>query len=294
MIYRRIMLSLAVGSACTSCGHYTYDNARVRALQAASLDGLPMTPIAGYSIDDFFGPRTVLILPETSVLVQGDGANQDENVVVDLGGRAAPISEDGYYLTAHHVVSDSTPMMALPPQEKAERVGRFSFATEEAQFSRGRVVKSFLPADLALIKFNRPPQAYFKTLLTNHLEGLPVFTGSTIGFTMSEGKVGNGRFRAAGVILRIEPIAGIGSGRRIFTSIVARGGMSGAPVADAEGNLAGILVAGKWSGITRRYNETTLDIVPVQMILKAIEEDRRIQGIDQTHGEQGPARTGFK
>ena len=280
MIYSRITLSLAIVCACTSCSHYTYDNPRVRELQAASLVGLPMTPIAGFAIDDFFGTRTALILPETSALVQGDVPNQHGNVVVDLGGRATPISEDGYYLTANHLVSDATPVMPLPPAEVAERVGRFSFAKDEARFSHGRVVKSFLPADLAMIKFDRRPQAYFKTLLPTHLPGLAVFTGSTIGFTMSEGKIGNGPFMAAGIILRIEPIAGNGSGHRFFTSIVARGGMSGAPVADTEGNLVGILVGGKWSNITRRYQETTVEIVPVHQLLEAIAEDRRMTGIE--------------
>lgn len=288
MIYSRLTLSLAIVSACTSCRHYSYDNPVVRELHAASLIGLPSTPVADFSLDDFFGPRTALILPETSALVQGVARNQHGDVVLDLGGRAAPVSEDGYYLTAYHLVRDATPVMPLPPQETTERVGRFTFTKDEARFSHGRVVTSFPPTDLAIIKFNRRPQAYFKTLQTTHSPGLPVFTGSTIGFTMSEGKVGNGPFMASGIILRTEPIAKTESGQRIFTSIVARGGMSGAPVADTEGNLIGILVGGKWSSITGRYKETTIEIVPVHQILAAINEDRRMQGIEP----DGPANPG--
>jgi hypothetical protein len=232
-------------------------------------------------MDDFFGPRTVLILPETSVLVQGIDSNREEDIVVDLGGRATPVSVDGYYLTAYHLVRDATPVMPLPPQKRNEQVGRFTFAEDEAQFLYGRVVKHFLPADLAIIKFNLLPQAYFNTLTSNYIRGRAVFTGSTIGYTMSgEAKAGNGPFRAAGIIQRTEPIAGTGSSQRIYTSIVARGGMSGAPVADREGNLVGIIVGGNWSSITQRYRETTLEIVPVNQILEAIMEDRLVLGIE--------------
>jgi len=52
--------------------------------------------------------------------VHGDVPNQRGNVVVNLGGRSTPIFEDGYYLTANHLVSDATPLMPLPPAEEAE------------------------------------------------------------------------------------------------------------------------------------------------------------------------------
>lgn len=281
MIRRRLTLVLIVVCIVTGCRHYAYDNSRVRELQAASLVGLPITPIAGLSLDDFFGSRTVLILPKTSVLVQDDTPLGHKEMVVDLGGRATPISEDGYYLTAYHLVRGTIPVMPLPPNGDTGRRGRFTFPKNDANFSFGRVVQNFLPADLALIKFNRKTQVYFNAVSKHLLPGLAVFTGSSIGFTMEdmedmeEGNVGNGPFKASGVILKVEPIAKMHSAQRITTSIVARGGMSGAPVADSAGNLVGILVGGSWSSVTHQYKSTTVEIVPIHQIVAAIEQDRQ-------------------
>lgn len=267
--------SLVLLCVFASCKTYNYqnDNPGIRALQAESLAESTSSRIGGLSLDDFFGPRTGLILPNTSAFVRGKSLRPGQ--VYTVGGRAAAISEDGYYLTAYHVVDGAVPAMFLPPSSKTRNGVGVSGTIRDPVFSHGDVIKHFCPADVALVKFDHRPKAHFEEILSNPKPGLEVFTGATDGITVGEERIGNGPFKSRGVILEIEDLEQGTSGHRIVTSIVARGGMSGAPVVDLNGSLVGILVGGKSSKLTKRFISSDCEIVPATEILRAIEMDRQ-------------------
>jgi hypothetical protein len=78
-------------ASCHGLGILGYDNPEVRNLQKESLAGFPKRPIQGETIQDYCEDRVAQIAP-----AKGEEAR---------GGRAAALTNDGYYLTAWHVVS---------------------------------------------------------------------------------------------------------------------------------------------------------------------------------------------
>ena len=84
---------MAVSIACTSCGSLDkrrFDHPEARELQKDSISRFPERPIQGEGIREFFNDKVGLI------------AGSDPRIP---SGRAVPVSKDGYYLTAWHVVS---------------------------------------------------------------------------------------------------------------------------------------------------------------------------------------------
>ncbi|RYD66125.1 MAG: serine protease [Verrucomicrobiaceae bacterium] len=227
--------------ALTGCGigglrDRREDNGKVRALQEASVSRYGERPIAGQSIDGFFKDKVGLIAVEGGSLPVG---------------RAVPISSDGYYLTALHVVAESD-----------FRLSNSSYSGGRMQVSMhpGRVVWNDRLADLAIVKFEFRPASIFKTQGFSLRKGDAVFTGANgrnsgalvipprpdgsyhLGDVIRKG-TGNGRFRTAGAVTYLSNLNGEPSRMIYKSTLVGRGGMSGGPVVNRKGCLVGIVTS---------------------------------------------------
>lgn len=239
----RVALLLLSSSVLVGCGVSGFsnrrdDNPQVRALQAASVSRYGARPIDGESVDGFFRNKVGLIAVKGGMLPVG---------------RATPISSDGYYLTAWHVV------------EKSDF--RLSNSVSSANPLRvveypGRVVWQDSSADLAIVKFGYRPSARFNAQQSPLGEGEAVFSGASglnsgTRFTrlnvsgrydlndLIRTAFGNGDFRTAGKITSFR-VLDKGSLRWIYEStLVGRGGMSGAPVVSSKGHLVGVVTGGR-------------------------------------------------
>lgn len=230
-----------------SCGGLTgfhQDTPEARAEQAASVAGFPEKPIRGESIDDFFAGKVAMIGPPTN-----------------LGsGRAVPVTDDGYFLTADHVVRNQQPFL-FP--------GFFS--------NEGRIVWRDPDLDLALIKFPSDRYQSFAFADKPASIGTSVFSGASGGYsvgTAGEG-TGNGSYATAGHVTRVGfPKPG---GMSYRSTMVARGGMSGGPVVDEEGRLLGIVTELNYFlrpefGFAR---STTFTMIRRDELQRIISEDRK-------------------
>lgn len=244
MIHRlclvRSALWLALSAVLASCGvdglrDRRWDNERVRALQEASVSRYGERPIAGQSIDEFFRNKVGLIAIEGGELPVG---------------RVVPISKDGYYLTAWHVVVDARFRLS-----ETHLVGNRIQVDERP----GRVVWHDPTADLAIVKFEVRPSTLFE-IRTPLEKGEAVFSGAngrntgtlitkpnaTGTYDLEESlktAIGNGPFRTAGEVTSLTALEGQPSRVIYQSTLIGRGGMSGGPVVDRAGRLVGILTA---------------------------------------------------
>ncbi|RYD23095.1 MAG: serine protease [Verrucomicrobiaceae bacterium] len=240
--HARTRFSLLAGLVVlsTGCGeqalkNWRYDNLSTRKLQAASIVGLPERPIAGKTFSEFFKDKVVLI-----------GA---PGVPVPLG-RGAPVAEDGYVLTAWHVVDRGSFLWSdtvlLKPLPKKSGPFKSSDYFRETKYP-GRVVWHDEDVDLAIVKFDHRPSAILKAAKSPVERGTAVFSGAAglnggvlVGNSLDEG-IGNGPFKTAGRVTKVRKDDGA-IRRFIYQStLVARGGMSGSGVVDEKGRLVGIV-----------------------------------------------------
>jgi S1-C subfamily serine protease len=227
-------------ASCSDLSMLRYDNPEIREYQKQSLAEFPEKPIQGQSINDFFEDRVVQIIP-----------GEDQEI---SGGRGAALTRDGYYLTAWHVVADGDffipELVQLRPIPKEITVwgpGESPFRTD---YHPGRVVWHDEEADLAVVKFDFESKGILEPVVGELPEGEALFCGHSkgAGKIASGGSlsdmVGNGSFETAGRIVKVRPQ----SKERPFitydTSLVGRGGMSGAPAVTQNGRLAGIVSKG--------------------------------------------------
>lgn len=273
MIHRlcsvRSALWLALSAVLGSCGvdglrDRRWDNERVRALQEASVSRYGERPIAGQSIDEFFRNKVGLIAIEGGVLPVG---------------RVVPISKDGYYLTAWHVVADARFRLS-----ETHLVGNRIRVDEYP----GRVVWHDTTADLAIVKFGGRPSAFFKaqaplqkgeavfsgangrnagTLVTN-----PNATGTYDLEESLKAAAGNGPFRTAGEVTSLTTLDGQPPRAIYQSTLIGRGGMSGGPVVNRAGHLVGIVTGGqakRFSGV-----KTSFSMIDAGALDAIVREDR--------------------
>jgi S1-C subfamily serine protease len=229
--------------ALTSCRlgelrHRHEDNERVRALQEASLSRYGEKPVAGQSIGAFFKDKVGLIVIKGGSLPVG---------------RAVPVSRDGYYLTAWHGVADVDFRLS-----DSALLGNRLRVDEYP----GRVVWHDSSTDLAIVKFGFRPSAVFRAQGTPLGKGEAVFSGANgrnggalvtapnesgiydLSEVLKKG-IGNGPFRTAGEVTGLQTIEGEPARMIYESTLVGRGGMSGAPVVDRKGDLVGIVTGGR-------------------------------------------------
>jgi S1-C subfamily serine protease len=256
--------------ALTNCGvgglrHRHEDNEQVRALQEASVARYGERPIAGQSIDGFSKNKVGLIAVEGGEFPVG---------------RAVPISEDGYYLTAWHVVADAKfQLKETTVDGKRIRVDHYP----------GKIVWHNAPADLAIVKFGFRPSAFFKAQVAPLEEGEAVFSGangrnsgtlltkknSTGIYDLGESlrtATGNGSFRTAGEITGVGALDGQPSRIIYESTLIGRRGMSGGPVVNRTGHLVGIITgmqAKLFSG-----TKTSFSMIDAKALFAIVEADR--------------------
>ena len=139
------------------------------------------------------------------------------------GGSATPISPDGYYLTADHVLARMAGRNVFLLHGRGGRLVPLS----------ARVVWRSESADLALLHIPAKTPNYYKW--TPPERWLPIGTGVihggiATGFKSDAGKLGTA----------IPPEGGLSGTRRFKIDIPLQPGDSGGPVVDAYGNLVGI------------------------------------------------------
>ena len=267
-------LALALsGCGITDLSRWRYDNRDVRAAQESSLPRFGDHPIEGMGIKQFFKDKVGLITIKGNPIPMG---------------RAAPISSDGYYLTAWHVVAERGFMLSDRIQLKPyPKKGGFSsadyFRVDEYP---GRVVWHDRSADLAVVKFKFNPPAVLKSSGPPLENGTAVFSGAS-GLNSGtllipqkrDGSVelgdgsGNGPFQTAG---RITGVRKINHGCMSYEStLISRGGMSGAPVVDGDGRLVGIIAALQPQLFARPA--TRFSMIEPMALEALISEDRKRQ-----------------
>lgn len=175
------------------------------------------------------------------------------------GGRAGAVTADGYFLTAYHVVQDvlfyleKTEMIRNPPMEgfPTSQMNKY-FSTKRYP---GRLVWQNSDLDLAILKFsvtNWPSFTDFKVppdqgdlVIAADDEGYGFIVANDEGQTDAGNMIGNGDFMAAGLIREGVKKDSESSSAVFSTTLVARGGMSGAPVVTDSQELCGIIVRGE-------------------------------------------------
>lgn len=189
------------------------------------------------------------------------------------GGAGAPISDDGYILTAFHCV-DKPSIWAFFTTTENE-------ISTSSSMARCRIVFADKDADFAIVK--APTQTpYFLNLRKEPLvKGEVLLAGSTINHH------GGGKFlwsrRSTGQ-----------TGRdfiSITTSIPMKSGDSGSAVVDNQGRLCGVVTSamrGRWiSNSAPRSDAVMLKIETIQQI---IEEDRRVDQTSAAHNSLAQIR----
>lgn len=278
---RSFALSAALCGLCVACGSLSieqtrYDNPRVRALQSRSLHGIGAHPIAGQSLDAFFSHR-VGLLEATNT----SGAT----------GRAAPISPDGYYLTAAHVVASEPFFLAtfewiqpIPPGVSVLRAEEHF----EVHSLPGRLVWQSPDADLAVVHFPHRPHAYFSEFQQTPEIGSWAFSASDRGKILRDDRghrIGNGPYRTAGAVLKLEDADPHDAWRIYETTLVGRGGMSGGPVVDADGALLGVTTTVQlyWHWERRKRTRMSFALPNPERIAAVIERDRHRRSVASPH-----------
>lgn len=270
-------LALAAGllvvSGCSDVGlrNWRYDNQTTRKLQARSIVGLPERPINGEEFGEFFKDKVVLI---------GEPGNP-----VPLG-RSVPVTADGYMLTAWHVVDDGnfhwSDTVKLKPFPKKSGPFKRSDYLRENKY-QGRVVWRDEDVDLAIVKFDHRPAAFLKAAEPPVQTGTTVFSGAeglnggvlvATSERFSEG-IGNGPFKTAGKVTKVREKGGEIRRFIYHSTLVARGGMSGAPVVDDKGRLVGIVTRIHASLFS--HPVTSFSMVDPEFLEKTIRQDRKVR-----------------
>ncbi|MGJ8726616.1 MAG: S1 family peptidase [Roseibacillus sp.] len=224
--------------ACTNFEEWNHDAPHIRDLQKQSMEGVAARPIAGQSIEEFFLDKVGLIASAKGGLPSG---------------RAVPISSDGYFLTAWHVVDEGefhlSDFVQLKPFPKE------GVAFESKEYYRvdkhlGRAVWKDEKNDLAIVKFDYSPRQVFRLAGGQSAIGSQVFSaalGTNSGSLVVSGEagvsdgVGNGPYQTAGTIFAVKAARGSRPASVYRSSLVARGGMSGGAVVNGDGLLVGVL-----------------------------------------------------
>ena len=269
-----ILLLIWLPPFLTGCRHYKYDTPQIRQMQANSLKAVGQRNIAGQSLSTFFQSRVRLLIcfKKNEPPLFEPQAGQP----INLGGRASAISPDGYFITAHHVLSDGIPYLAMPP-EKVSNASKIN----EIRWLPGRVVTTFEPADIALLKFDLQMDHWFNLTTKEFKKGRHVFTGANDGIVFGKDKVGNGPFLVFGKIIKVSPLQDHADYHKISSDMVSRGGMSGAPLVDTEGDMLGVLVEGTYRQVIRTFLSSEFHSIPAAIIENTISVDRKKQEMEQ-------------
>lgn len=258
-----------------------YSNPEINRLQLKSLHGLSGTPIQNKSIAEFFHGNVGFIISD-----HGD----PESVLgrrnwdwIKGSGRGTPISEDGYFLTAAHVVDDETPYLFKHTRKKEIPKGVTIFTNAQDHFQKdafmGRVVWSNQEIDLAIVKFkNFTTKDFIDSWPSEPRKNELVIAGSTEGHLLvleNNQLIGNGAYQTAGKVTSFKKVIENIPIYQVHTTLVGRAGMSGGPAVYSDGSLAGIIIEMQTTfGFTGFKVGTALIAPPKNFIYDMINKDR--------------------
>ena len=252
---------LAVG--CRSpLGHFGYDNDKVRRLQVEETQRHIADEVEWERLRSSIGARVVQIVTQD----EGDATNSPS--ARKPSGRAAAIAPDGYFLTAYHVVDsdrfyyyETRATKDADPDSVIYQDSRVTIRKSGGAgrtLHPGRIVWSDKALDLAIVKFPVAPKRIFPMNEARWDAGELAYSAddqgwwtikpgskqevSTDSLLAKRGLSGNGNFAAAGRVLGLRDVSRGEPGWLIYSTMVARGGMSGSPLVNGEGELGGILV----------------------------------------------------
>ncbi|MEM6911113.1 MAG: serine protease [Verrucomicrobiota bacterium] len=274
----RACLRLSVCVLLTACvsplEDRRFDNHLVRMEQNEDLARLLPRESDRDRIRRLLGPRVGLVQ-----------TGSEEASLSGSSGRAAALTSDGYFLTAWHVVSEGSFYLEELRLVKKLPAGRITLEQAEGAFAidryPGRIVWSQPDLDLALVEFPGVKSVPFRKLGAIPQKGALVCTSDDTGFGFYDPRygipslVGNGSFLAAGQILEVNAPKIPGSPRILVTDLVARGGMSGAPLSTPSGTLLGIITRAQSSYFEPQDIETVATMVSPELLRNLIAADRR-------------------
>ncbi|MEM0897933.1 MAG: serine protease [Verrucomicrobiota bacterium] len=255
------ILGLLAAAALTSCGtvHFpTVDD------QEASFAEYRKDRLRGEPIERYILRRTIPLLPSSGTsemldTIQKDGSGHWDPV--SGSALATAISSDGYYLTADHVVGRFPPYHAMSGEDGIV-------------ISAGRTVRRFPSLDLAIIKFEGLRGPHFEIAEEAPAKGDILFSGGPAGIVVNDR--GPRRFFAAGPATRSRPFGSRGlSGWKTSIEIPNRPGSSGGPALNRDGQLCGIIVAGRYGRFAKRERPVTYaTVLDMKTINAIVAEDR--------------------
>lgn len=277
------ILGALIGTSLNGCSYglrnYRYDNAMVREQQGQLLEiHLPDRAIRERMMSS--------VAPRVGFLACGDPSKGFDPVAETYGnGRAAAITKDGYYLTANHVVNEDEVFLVEtvfrwkpgqgPPTEVITQEALEDWVT--IKIYPGRIVWSRPDLDLAIVKFPRKSRQYFDDWTWDLEEGQLLYSADDSGrgtFDPEVGMdsyVGNGSFEAAGRVTSVRSALFSSEGKVIRSDLLARGGMSGAPIVTEDGELCGIIV--RLEGNPTQF-QTVANMISPEKIREIVEKDR--------------------
>jgi len=278
------LIVCALLSGCVSDVSFRrFDNPTIRQLQEAETARHIKDDSARATLKKSIGERVSLVYSAMPSDAESDG------------GRVTAVTSDGYHLTAYHVVRDRTFFIEKTKMIRQPPKGPFKSSTIDRYFSKqrypGRLVWHDPDNDLAIVKFPFTNSSHFKTAMDTPEKGDLVYTADDEGRgfipaneqneTSFENMLGNGRFFAAGTVRSSSRRNRGARITQITTTLVGRGGMSGAPLVTTDHELCGIIQRIKLPGFFRSP-KTVASMIPPDLLHEIIETDRAEQ---ETGGE---------
>ncbi|MBK1884337.1 trypsin-like peptidase domain-containing protein [Luteolibacter pohnpeiensis] len=281
-IHKTALVAALVCSA--GCGDYTSswknDNPTIRKIQREETDRYITDDNQKRHLKDYLGKRV-------RIVYSGDALEPSDGFL--SAGRAAALTQDGYFLTAFHVVEghafyiEETKMLRKPPSHEFKTSESSKYISN--QRSPGRLVWSDSKADIAILKFPVKGHPYFDnyeanqtglTVFTADDEGYGTFAADARGEVCLENLVGNGAFFAAGCILEGTDERPAARATTFSTSLVARRGMSGAPLVTSNYGLCGVLSRVEGIGPFQKPR-TIATMIDPRLIAELVAADRKAQ-----------------
>lgn len=282
MRFSRILLPFILTALYASCSkkddYLKFDNAQIRSEQVAENNRLIVNQEESEAIFAAVGPRV-------KRLVHVDGMDRKSE------GRVTILSEDGYALTAYHLVNDGEIAISelaaigkvdeIPKNFSLDDLGKYF----EDKISPARVVWFDPELDLALIKFAGKRLEYFSRIDSEPEVGELVYSADDEGWGYVgerdnrsidlSGMNGNGRFSVIGSIVNSIIVSGNNRASKIRTTMVVRGGMSGAPLVNSSGDLLGVITNAHSQSSSPDGARSSGVIIESESIDKIIAVDRR-------------------
>ncbi|MES2660904.1 MAG: serine protease [Verrucomicrobiota bacterium] len=234
----------------TGCGgsasSWRFDNPAIRKIQNEETARHVTDGASKAAIKSNLGERVRIVFSE-------DIQNPSQDF--PAAGRAAALTQDGYFITAYHVVEDGPFYIQETKRIRRPPAGGFKTSETSKYFSKrryaGRLVWSNPAADVAILKFPVKGQPCFKDFEVAPAPGSIVYSADDEGYWALaadergefrlENRVGNGDFFAAGRISgKVEEDAESNT-LTLTTTLVARGGMSGSALVTTRLGLCGVL-----------------------------------------------------